>query len=147
MAKRHPLLAEVSAAVNGEVPRESVKIGKFEFTLEAPSAEGEEWANAQSKGESLAATMLSMRTPSVAVSLRAINNVPVEQLFEPGDDMDKDVKTLMLKEPRAMRRWLWAAVYDWLLVECNPAVVDALYKVYSGLAQKQREVLKALPDF
>lgn len=147
MAKKHPLLAQVSAAVNGETPRDTVKIGKFEFTLEAPSAEAEEWANTQAKGENMTSALLSMRAPSVSIALRAIDGVPVEQLFEPGEDMDKDVKAALMRDARALRRWTWNAVYEWLLEECNPAVVDALYKTYGTLAQKQREIMKALPGF
>lgn len=145
--KVHPLLQELRSALNGDIPKETVKVGKFEFLMEASTPEGEEWANARTSGETLAAALLSTKIPSVSVSLRAINSVPVEQLFEVPDDLDKNVREVIMTSPREMRLWRWGQIYDWLLTEASMAIIDELYKTYNALQKRQRDALKELPSF
>jgi len=145
--KLHPILAELRSALQGDVPKETVKIGKFEFLLEVPSPEGEEWANSRTTGESFAAALLSIKTPSVATSIRAINGVPTEQLFEVPDDIDKNLREVLMTSPREMRLWRWEQIRLWLTEDCSSAMLDELYRSLSTLQKRQREVLKQLPDF
>jgi len=145
--KPHPLLAELRSVLSGDIPRETVQIGKFEFVLEASTPEGEDWANSQTSGESIAAALLSTKLPSVAISLQSINSIPVEQLFEPADDIDRSLRESLLRNPREMRLWRWAAIKDWLQTEGTTALIDELYRVYGNLQKRQREALKELPSF
>lgn len=145
-AKRHALLAEITSALEGRLPEDRVEILGHKYLIRLLKPEGEDWAASRTDGSSLAASLLNARKPSVAAAIIAIDEVPVEKLFEPGADMELALREMLASNARALRDWRRSEVLEWLSEEMDPYVLETLYSAYSKMASKHREAMRGLEN-
>lgn len=139
-AKKNELLSQLASAMSGRLPSVDVNVLGTKYTLKLAASEADDWIAAQTSGMTLSAVSLNVKKPTVAVALAAINDIPVEQLFQLGDDIDANVKEQLNKDALAMRDWRRAAIMDWLK-EIDSYVVNNLYTAIMKMLDTHRESL------
>jgi hypothetical protein len=146
-AKRHPLLAELTNAVSGRLPEETIEVLGHAYTIKLAKPEADDWVAGQTEGSTISAALLNARKPTLAVTLVAIDQIPVEQLFQPGDDLDPEVKELLHRDAKRMRDWRRGEILEWLREEVDPFVIDTLYNAVTKLSTKHKEAMKEIENF
>lgn len=146
LVKRHPLLAEVSSALSGRQPSITKELLGHKYTMKLLKPEAEDWVAMHTDGTTLAATMLNARKPTVAAALASIDDVAIDQLFQP-DEGDVKTREMLLANAKDMRDWRREQILDWVREELDIFVTDELYAAYSSMVPKHREAMRAAENF
>lgn len=142
-AKRHSVLGDISAGLRGLVPTSTTSIVGHTYTLTALSPEAEDWVNGQGVGNSLVGIAISTQKPRLAAAIVAIDSVPVEQLFTPGDDMTKEQREALLSSSMENQRiWRREELLKWLRDDFDTLVIAKLDTAYAELKSRHYEALK-----
>lgn len=136
--KKHPLLASLIA---GDLPEETVEVLGHTYVLKLLKPEGEDWASAHTEGSGLTAALMNIRKPTLAASLQSVDGIPVETLFQPGDEMDAKLKEALMNDAKFIRSWRREQIFEFLREDADNFLVDELYNVYSKMSRKHREAL------
>lgn len=146
-SKRHPLLAEITSALNGNLPETSTTISGVTYKMRLLKPEAEDWASSKTSGDTITAAVLSTRKPTLAAALLSINNVPVEQLFQLPDSMDLKDRERVASDPMQMRYWRREEILSWLREEQDADVLDLLYAAYKDMADEHRKAIQSVENF
>lgn len=144
-AKKHALLSEISGALNGRVSDETFEVLGHKYTLRLGKPEAEDWIAANTDGTSMVA-MMNVRKPTLAATLVSIDDVLMEQLFQPGDDVDASTKEYLISNTKELRTWRRGQILDWLREEVDTYVIDTLYAHYTGMSKKHKEAMQELEN-
>lgn len=134
------LLDLIDDELSGIPHRSSTEIGGHKYELELLNRGDESFAKSLLPPDNLAQVLADQATPILAVALRSIDDVPVEELFtkitpeelkELGDDAD------------SRRRHMCGQIIGWL--NKKPSVfTQQMYILYLDMKSKAREALEAL---
>lgn len=145
--KKHPMLAELSSALCGNLPETEVDVqgAKYKFRLLKP--EGDDWVGMKTAGNSVSAALLTARVPTLAAALVSINDVPVEQLFQPDDAMDVNSLEALKQDGALMREWRRNQVLEWFREGVSSWVVDTCYSAYTRMTQNHKKAMEGAENF
>lgn len=151
-AKKHPLLGKITESLRGKSPEKVVEVLGHQYLLRLPLPEGMDWVASHTLGTTVSSALLNSRKPAVACALSGISDddgqmIPIEQLFQPGDDLDPLVREELFKDGRVLRDWRREQILEWLREEVDAYVVTALYAGYTQLESQHVETMKGLENF
>lgn len=138
-AKRHQILRDMAAEMNGRHIQKDVVVEKWTFTVRTIKPVESDWVMAKAEnsyGDPAKLMMFQVR-PLIAASLVAINGVSVEQLFELPDEMSAAVKEALLRDDRALRSWRRDQVLEFIGEELQEEVLAPLWNAISSLKERQ----------
>jgi hypothetical protein len=157
-AKKHPILSGVTDAISGRLPEVVEEVLGVRYKLRLLKPEAEDWVANNTPGATVSAALLNSRKPTLAAALVSISRrtddldndwdeVPVESLFTPQDDMDPGFKDALARDPKLMREWRREQVLEWMREEQDVYVIDKLYDAYSKLIPRHKEAMQAVSGF
>lgn len=155
-AKKHPLLANITAPLSGRLPETTAEVLGTKYRLRYLKPEAEDWVAINTPGTTVSAALLNSRKPTLAAAFVSITRanedgeeeeVPVEKLFELPSDMEPKIREAIISDPKLLRDWRREQVLEWLREEADVYVVDRLYDAYSTLIPKHKEVMQELSGF
>ncbi len=150
-AKKHSVLADITAGAVGRRLTETVEFIGHRYTLKSLTPRLSDWVNEQGlrgSAGTITGFSLAARKPRVAAALAAVDDVPVEQVFalpEAVTDDDKATLAGILADPIRLENWRRDEILLWLgSDECDEALVEALSDGYHKIVQRERAALEAL---
>lgn len=151
-AKLNPKLQELTDAMNGRLPSVEEPVLGATYKLELLKPEAEDWVNANTQGTTPAAMLFNSRAPTVAAALRSIDfgdgtgPQTIEQLFQPGPEVDPKVLEAMGKSPIFMTEWRREQILLWVR-GIDSYVVEQLNSAYTKMYREHKEALGKLENF
>lgn len=145
-AKRHSVLENLRKDLARGSLSSEVTIKGFKFKVATLNEDEETWADSYMRTNSPASMYTSRRAPRLAAAIRALNDVPVDELFTFPDDMPKGTKDRLLENPIDKRFWIRDQVLMFLLEEGNRGFITELYAELSKLDEQRDEAVKEIPN-
>lgn len=145
-AKTHPLLASIRSSIDGKLPSTFAFIQDHKYSLQLLKPEGEEWVASNTVGTTPTAILMNVRKPTVAASLTAIDDIPVETLFQLPDSIDAATKERVLNNSDLLRDWRRSQVLDFVRNGLDGVIVEALYSAYVKMAEEHKQSLRELEN-
>lgn len=147
MAK-HELLDRIDSELAGVVLSEPVEIGGRKYGLKLLERNEESYARSLFPEDATVLQVFSDQSlPVLAVALKSVDEITVEELFAPGDDMSADDRK-NIATPEGLKRWRYEQTLTWL--NGKPGTfVEALWLGYLEMkrkAQKQLEDMRPLSN-
>jgi len=146
-AEEHPLVKDLETQMSGAQIRDVTTICSRRYELETLWPYEEAWADGFVGGVNFYQTGRNRRLPYIAASLRAIDGVPVEELFKLPASTPAEMKEQFAKNPELVVAWRREQVLarmsgskPWLA----PEVVAELWLFYQELEQRRRGVLEKI---
>ena len=139
-ARRHSALKNFFEDVKKGFLKEDVVLAGHKFTIHTLNDEEESWSDGFIRSTSAVSYVSSRKDPRLSCAIKAVDDIPVDQLFEPDTSMS-DSERERIKEPTAKLYWLRLQLMLFLSKEIPPPVTDALYKKYEELSSKRDEAL------
>lgn len=128
-----------------------VKVGSFKWTLVALNLEDGEWAagNANENVSNRNAHFISLETALTAIAVRAVDDMPVYELFEveiPKDDQGTPLKISdPLNPPDPIKFAAAEHVLHWIKRKLSDKVASRLYTIYATQVDPKTEVDVTFP--
>ena len=141
-AKLHAALSRFKEEVKKGFIEKTVEISGTKFTLHTLNEDEEVWADTYTRPTSPMSYLSSRRAPRLSVAIKAVNDVPVAELFTAPDDLSDDEKE-KLKDSSTKRYWLYLQLMAFLAEDVPSSVVEKLYAEYETLLKERDESLDA----
>ena len=138
-AKRHQILRDMAAEMNGRHIQKDVVVERWTFTIRTLKPVEQDWVMSKAEnsfGDPAKLMMFQVR-PLVAASLVAVNGVSVEELFALPDDMSADIKLALQRDEKAMRSWRLSQVLEFVGEELQEEIVAPLWNAITMLKERQ----------
>lgn len=144
-AKRHAALQKFTQEVRKGFMSKTVEIQGTKFLLQTPTEDDVIWSDSFIRPATPLSFASSRRAPRLAVALKEINGVKLEDLFSL-DDSAKPEEIERLKDPIARRYWLQTQLMLYLVDEVPPPLIEKLYSEYESLIKDRDQVLQAVVE-
>lgn len=139
---RHKVLMDLSTELNEGFLEEIFEVAGKEWLFRTLNDAEEVWSDKFIASGSLVATVSSRRAIKVAVSVRTIDSVPIEQLFFfTNNEVGKAEKEFVEANPVRERFWYAEKLYEFLSEQPSQFIAD-LYMKYVDLSNRQLTVMK-----
>jgi len=136
VAKRHQILEDIATQTKGVEISETVTMAGHKYLLRTLNADEEVWADGYISSSSPMAAMTSMKLPTLAAAIRAIDDVSIDKLFEFPDN-DREANEMFHTQSSWHKRyWEMQQMLLWLGDRPQPLVIE-LYKAYVALTDRR----------
>lgn len=142
-SKRHQVLQDIAKGLRGLALSDTADVGGHRYTMQVLSPEGEAWVTDHANGNTLATYAASTALPRLAAAITAIDDVLIEQLFVPGDDMPKEQREAWAAAaPTAQRDWRREELLTFLRDDFDTILIRELSEFYLRLDARHKEAVK-----
>jgi DNA topoisomerase IB len=145
-AKRHAILKTLSAELSKGFIEDMVKVGNHTYKIATLNEDEESWADSFIRTSSPASIYSSRKAPRLAAAIKAIDDVPIAELFMYPDDMKEDVRAQLNENPVQKQFWLRNEMLLYLSDEGNRPWINELYTALSKLDDKRDEATKQVKN-
>lgn len=138
--KKHEILSQLESDLEG-IPRTTeVKVGKTKFKLRLLSRSEETRARSMVDAENLFTAFADSNVPQLGFAITEVNDTPVEQLFTPSTDDEREAHE---DNPRT---WRARQMVDWLS-SLDGIVAETIWFAYLDMKREAQAALKEMKDF
>jgi hypothetical protein len=145
-AKRHAVLEALKTDLSRGFLEKTVTVNKFKFVLSTLNEDDEVWADSFVRTSSTMSIVTSVRVPRLACSIKSVNEIPADKLFEYPEDMPKEVQQELDKSDVRKKYWVHTQMMLFLSESGIRPFVNDLYKEYETLESQRNEALKEIPN-
>lgn len=139
---RHKILQDLSAELTVGFLEDTFEFSGKQWTMRTLNDAEEVWSDKFIAGGSLVATMSSRRAIKIAVSIRNVDGIPIEQLFFfEKTEAGKSEQDFVEANPMRLRFWYAEKMYEFLSEQPTQFIAD-LYIKYVELSNRQITVMK-----
>ena len=114
VAKRHAVLRDIAQQLEGHQLQIVAEIAGHSYTLTTLNSEEEWWADSVMQTNNPKVLVASFIIARIAASIKAIDGIPISELFDYPDNMDVEVKALHQLTKSAKRQWELDQMLAWL---------------------------------
>lgn len=145
-SKRNKILEDLKLdLLKGRREREVVALGR-KFKMHTLNEDEESWADSYIRATSTMAILSTKKAPTVAAAISEVEGQPVAALFEYPDDMPKEVKDMLDKNPIQRSYWIREQMLMFLVEDSNRKFVNVLYSAYEEMLAERDEALSQIPN-
>lgn len=144
-AKRHSVLDTLKKDLGRGFLDKEVTIRGTKFKLHTLNEDEETWADSYTRSSSPIAMLNSRKAPRLAASIRALNDVPIGELFSYPDDMPQEAKKGLEENPVQKKFWIREQMLYFLAEDAGRPFIIELYEALSQLEEERNEALKEIP--
>ena len=145
-AKRHTALESLRKDLAKGMLEDTVVVNGHKFKLATLNEDEETWADTFMRTNTTASIMSSKKAPKLAAAIRALDDVPVSELFNYPDDMPKDMKDNIDANPVIKREWIRDQMLMFLAEDGIRPFINDLYEAFQTLNDKRMEAIKEVPN-
>lgn len=138
--KKHQILKDTEAALEGLDQTSEVEVGNRKFKLRLLTRQDETRARSLVTGDNILSAFADSNVPQLAHAITHINDYPVGELFTP--ETDEERSACEADE----HRWVTLQMLDWLNLRPT-LIVEQLWLGYLELKARVEEALKDLENF
>ena len=140
-AKPSKALKDFFAEVNVGFLEDVFELRGHKWTMRTPTPDEESWSDRYTQADTAMSFISSQRLARLSVAIKAIDNTPLENMYEYNDDMPAEDKKLLAAEPERKRYWTYAQLMASLAADIPPPVVRELWTKYELLLKRQEAAL------
>jgi len=138
VAKRHKLLRDIDTQINGMEVSDTFEVANHKYLMNTLSSDEEVWADSYCNLSSEVSAFSSLKVPRLSASIKAIDGVPVEELFEFPDGMGEADRKYHGSSQYRKRYWVMNQVMLWL-GDRSTKLAKELWAHYSNLVTRRDE--------
>jgi hypothetical protein len=146
-AKRHRILETIRKELAVGFLEKTVDIGEHKFHLRTLNEDDEVWADQFIRAITASSLISSRRAPRLAAAIKSIDGIPLEELFQYPDEMDKLVKVEMDNNKVAKKYWLYGQMLQFLTEDSIRVFIAQLFEAFEKLEEERGEALNNVPLF
>jgi len=145
-AKKHSVLETLKKELSRGFLEREYTVSGHKFKLHTLNEEEESWADGFTRSTTVMASITSRKAPRLAVAISAIDDIPVDKLFDYPDDMPKEVQVELNTNNIARKYWIRDQVLYFFAEDSNRAFIVDLFDKLAELEKERDEALKVLPS-
>lgn len=145
-AKRNSVLESLKKDLAKGFIEKEVTFHGFKFKLHTLNEDEETWADSYVRSTTPVAMLNSRKAPRLAASIRAINDVPAEDLFGYPDDMPKELKKALDENSVQKKFWVREQMLYFLAEDSSRPFINELYEAQSALEDERDKAIQEIPN-
>jgi len=134
VANRHQILEDIATQTRGAEISTVATVAGHKYLLHTLSADEEVWADGYVSSNSAMAAITSMKLPTLAASIRAIDDITVDKLFDFSNQNSNEAFHTQSSWHR--HYWEMSQMLLWLGDRPNPLIIE-LWKEYVALTERR----------
>lgn len=145
MSDLKSILTDLSSELQGTLLEETFTVRGRKFTLRLLNAEENMWRNARIDISSQFSALSSWKLPTLAIGLRAIGGIPVEEGW--GEDwlnVDADSRQVLESANKFARKYFTADYLMQFLSQLPNDFIEELVECWENLSARSKEAQDAL---
>lgn len=149
-AADHTLLTDITTQMKGSQIEDTFEVCGRKYTLETLSQPDETWADGYVDGVNFYQTGKARRIPYLTAALRAIDEIPIADLFPLPKDAPEDMRKAVVEDPSLLLAWRRDQLFKRLSADpplLSPPVISQLWVHYQELDNRRAEVLENIGPF
>jgi hypothetical protein len=136
VAKRHQVLEDITTQIKGVEISDSITVAGHKYLLRTLNSDEEVWADGYISSSSAMAAVTSMKLPTLAAAIRAIDGIKSEDMFEFSENMKENDKAYHGQSTWHLHYWQMSQMLLWLGGQDNSLIIE-LWKFYIGLTERR----------
>lgn len=136
IAKRNPILLKLNDQLNGMKLDKSITVAGTDFYMTTLTADESVWTDSHTNLNTEVSFLSSQRIPRIAASIKRINGVSVEELFEFPSDMSEEDKEYHSQNQYRKNYWVMAQMLSFLSEQSDPFIME-LWEHYADLIEQR----------
>ena len=136
VATRHKVLADIETQTRGTEISDVIEVAGHKYLMSTLTADEEIWADSYTNASNPVVIITSMKIPILSASIKAIDDVKIEELFEFPKDIVEFDKQFHSQSQFHKRYWLMSQMMLWLGPR-PPSMISELWKFYVGLVERR----------
>lgn len=144
-AKRHSILESLKSDLSRGFLDKEVTVRGYKFKIHTLNEDEESWADAYVRVSTPLTMLNSRKAPRLAASIKAVNDIPVDQLFIYPDTMTDEQRKNLNDNPIQRRYWCREQMMLFLAEDAIRPFIDELYGEYSKLEEERDKAIAELP--
>ena len=145
VAKRHQVLQDISEQVRGIEVKDSFEVLGHDFYMTTLDADEEVWADGYMNVQSHVSAYTSLRVPKLAASIKRIDGIHVEELFDFSEDSTKEDISYHNETQYRRRYWTMNQLLVCLGERPNDMITE-LWSKYTELTKRKSEAWDELKN-
>lgn len=139
-AKRHALIGDLSKELRGLRISDTFAVLGHRYKLGLLSPSEMDWVmeKASNTSKNLVEMATLMQRPLIAAALAEIDDIPVAQLFQLPDDMEKATREVIEGDVKLLTEWRREQVFQFLGEDVDVEILKELGGKYFDLESKKR---------
>lgn len=144
-AKRSLVLENLKKELSRGFLEREVEVRGHKWVLHTLNEEDETWADSFVMTTSPSALIASRKAPRLAVAIKSVDNVSTASLFEYPDDMPKELKDELNKDPVRKRFWVRDQMLAFLNEDMHRPFIDDLHVKLMELEKERNDAITEIP--
>lgn len=146
VAKRHRVLQDISNQMKGVSMSDTFEVLGHKFYMTTLNADEEVWADGFTNLQTQMSAITSIRVPKLAASIKAIDDVSVEELFDFSEDTTEFDKEYHSESQYRKRYWVMQQMLLWLGDQPNDLVIELWRNYTNGLIKRKNDAFEELKN-
>lgn len=143
-AKRGAKAMAVSTVLRGKHVQDDFEAFGVTYTLRTLEPWEETWADGLVPAGSGYQTGQAIPRAYLAAALVAIDGSPVEAEFQVPDELDPEMRKILVGDDVVLRDWRTRQVFAWVQHDLQPEVIETLWQGYVTLCMRRKSLLEGL---
>jgi hypothetical protein len=114
VANRHKVLSDIETQTRGTEITDVFEVAGHRYLMSTLTADEETWADSYTNATNPVVIISSMKLPALAASIRAIDDVKIDELFTFPEDITEFDKQFHSQDQYHKRYWLMSQMLLWL---------------------------------
>lgn len=137
-AKRHKVLEDIAEQVGGTEISDTFEVANHKYHMSTLTADEEVWSDTYTNVSSPMSAISSIKIPKLAASIKAIDGVKIDDLFEFANETNEADVRYHTESQYRKRYWEMGQMLLWLGDRPNTLITD-LWQCYVKLLERRDE--------